>query len=65
MIYDPVNEKMERSDFEQLQLERLQSVLQRVRRNVGFYKEMLSGVDIESIHSLQDILPDPVYQYRK
>lgn len=35
MIYDPVNEKMERNDLEQLQLERLQSVLQRVRRNVG------------------------------
>ncbi len=55
MIYDPVNEKMERSDLEQLQLERLQSVLQRVRRNVGFYKEKLNTVDIESIHSIKDL----------
>lgn len=55
MIYDPVNEKMERSDLEQLQLERLQSVLQRVKRNVGFYRDCLTNIDIESIHSLQDI----------
>ncbi len=55
MIYDPVNETMDKSDLEQLQLERLQAVLHRVKRNVGFYKETLQDIDISSIHSLTDI----------
>mgnify|MGYP006268912621 CR=1 FL=1 len=39
MIWDRRYECLEREEIEQLQLERLQSTLNRVYRNVSFYKK--------------------------
>lgn len=57
MIYNRDIETMDRAGLEQLQIERLQSTLNRVYRNVSFYKQIFDErrIDIESIKSIDDI----------
>ncbi len=57
MIYAREYETMPRGDLEQLQLERLQATLNRVYRNVAFYKQAFDQhqVDIEKIKSVEDL----------
>ncbi|MBN1686798.1 MAG: phenylacetate--CoA ligase [Spirochaetales bacterium] len=57
MIYSREYESMLREDLEQLQLERLQATLNRVYRNVAFYKQSFDrlGVDIEKIKGIGDL----------
>jgi len=57
MIYSREYETMLKEDLVQLQLERLQATLNRVYRNVAFYKQSFDQhqVDIESIKSLDDL----------
>jgi len=46
-IWNPEVEKMPREDLEQLQLERLQSTINRVYRNVRFYRNRFEQMGIE------------------
>lgn len=57
MIYSREYETMPREDLELLQLERLQATLNRVYRNVAFYKDAFDEheVDIEKIKSIRDL----------
>ncbi len=57
MMYDKAKEAMGRRELEQVQLERLQMTLNRVYRNVAFYKSVFDAqhVSIESIRSLEDL----------
>ena len=57
MIYSREYETMLKEDLEQLQLERLQATLNRVYRNVAFYKHAFDQhqVDIEKIKSVGDL----------
>ncbi|MGA1825497.1 MAG: phenylacetate--CoA ligase family protein [bacterium] len=56
-IWDPKNECMPREEIEQLQLERLQSLVNRCYKNVTFYHHTLKEmkIDPEEIRSLQDL----------
>jgi phenylacetate-CoA ligase len=51
IYYSPKDEKMPREDLEQLQIERLQSTLNRVYRNVAFYQKAFDEhrVNLENI----------------
>ncbi len=57
MIYNREFEAMPRDDLAQLQIERLQTTLNRVYRNVAFYKHVLDAhqIEIEKIRTLDDI----------
>lgn len=57
MVYEPEYECMEREKLEELQLERLQSTLNRVARNVPLYKRRFEeyGIDPDDFLSLDDI----------
>lgn len=57
MIYNREFEAMPRDDLAQLQIERLQTTLNRVYRNVAFYKHVLDThqIEIEKIRTLDDI----------
>ena len=57
MIYNRASETMPGEDIEQLQIERLQMTLNRVYRNVAFYREAFDahGVNIERVKSLRDL----------
>ena len=57
MIYNSKYESMPRDGLVQLQIERLQSTLNRVYRNVAFYKDAFDAarIDIEKIRSIADI----------
>jgi phenylacetate-CoA ligase len=57
MIYNRASETMLRDDIEQLQIERLQMTLNRVYRNVAFYREAFDAkrVNIEKVKSLRDL----------
>ena len=57
MIWDRRYECMPRGEIEQLQLERLQSTLNRVYRNVSFYKKRFDHLQIlpEEIQSVKDL----------
>lgn len=57
MIFDKTYECLERSDLEQLQVERLQATLNRVYHNVAFYRRLFdkSGVSIEKVKSVKDL----------
>ncbi|HRZ26914.1 MAG TPA: phenylacetate--CoA ligase [Spirochaetota bacterium] len=61
MIYNAKYETMNREELAQLQIERLQSTLNRVYRNVAFYRESFdrSRVDISSIKSVADMVRLP------
>lgn len=54
---DRLEERMPREQLEQLQLERLQATLNRVRRHVDFYRDLLSesGIDPSDIRGLDDL----------
>jgi phenylacetate-CoA ligase len=51
------NERMEREDLEQIQVERLQATLNRACQNVAFYRDKYEslGIDIRGIKSLADL----------
>ena len=57
MIYNRKVEAMPREDLAQLQIERLQTTLNRVYRNVAFYKHALDAhqIALENIRSLGDL----------
>jgi len=57
MMYNREYESISREDLQQLQMERLQFTLNRVYRNVAFYKNMFdtAGVNIENIKSTDDL----------
>ena len=57
MIYNTEMETMPRDEIEQLQIERLQATLNRVYRNVAFYRKSFDekGVNVEKIRSLSDL----------
>jgi phenylacetate-CoA ligase len=61
MIWDHRHECMEREEIEQLQLERLQSTLNRVHRNVSFYKKRFDLLKVlpEEIQSVKDFAQFP------
>ncbi len=56
-MWEPEYESMEREELEQLQLERLQAVVNRVYMNVPFYRRKFdqAGVNPEDIKSLDDL----------
>jgi phenylacetate-CoA ligase len=60
-FWDAENEQMEREDLEQLQLERLQSTLNRAYKNVPFYRKEFDelGIDPGSLSSVQEITKLP------
>jgi len=62
MIWDRRNECRAREEVEQLQLERLQSTLNRVYRNVSFYKKRFDrlGITPDEIQSLGDLAQFPL-----
>jgi phenylacetate-CoA ligase len=51
-VFDPRHEMMPRAELEQLQLERLQSLLVRLKRNVRRYRERIADIILESIEDL-------------
>lgn len=53
-IRDPV-ETLGRVEMEQLQLERLQGCLRRVKSSVPFYRARLDGIEPEGVRSLSDL----------
>jgi phenylacetate-CoA ligase len=57
MIWNQKFETMNREDLAQVQIERLQSMLNRARRNVAFYRQAFerSGVKVEDVRSLADL----------
>jgi phenylacetate-CoA ligase len=57
VIYSQEYETMDRVDLEQLQVERLQATLNRVYRNVSFYRNLYDkkGVEITNIKSLDNL----------
>jgi phenylacetate-CoA ligase len=61
MFYNQAAETMGREDLEQLQIERLQTTLNRVYRHVAFYKQAFDrhGVNIERIKSVRDLAQLP------
>jgi phenylacetate-CoA ligase len=61
MIFNSKQETMPRNELEQLQIERLQSTLNRVYRNVSFYKQSFdsSSVNIETINCPADLAKIP------
>jgi len=60
-IWDPTHECMSRDELEQLQLERLQAIINRVHKNVTHYRKTFndSGVMLEDIRSLSDLTKLP------
>jgi phenylacetate-CoA ligase len=61
MIYNKSMESIARDDLEQLQIEKLQSTLNRVYLHVSFYKSSFdkAGISIESIKSVRDLARFP------
>jgi phenylacetate-CoA ligase len=57
VIYSKEYETLQRNDLDQLQVERLQATLNRVYRNVLFYKNLYDdkGIEISDIRSLKDL----------
>lgn len=51
-LFAPRYETMPRAELEQLQLERLQALLVRLKRNVRRYREKLGGERVESLADL-------------
>ncbi|MEY2667386.1 MAG: hypothetical protein RJA59_24, partial [Pseudomonadota bacterium] len=62
----PDRETMDRSEIEQLQLERLEATLNRVQRSVPFYQRRFaeSGFDAEGLRSLGDLRRLPFTEKR-
>ncbi|HQO35968.1 MAG TPA: phenylacetate--CoA ligase [bacterium] len=61
-VYDPKHETMDRAELRQLQLEKLQAILNRVDRNVAYYGKMFRSADLspEDFHSLEDLQRIPL-----
>jgi len=61
MMFNREYESMDREDLAQLQIERLQLTLNRVYRNVAFYKTLFDEkkINIEEIKSLKDLTKLP------
>lgn len=61
MMYNREFESMSQEDKEQLQIERLQTTLNRVYRNVAFYKRLFDEhhIEIDNISSLKDLASLP------
>jgi len=61
-IWDPKHESMSRDELEQLQLERLQATLNRVHKNVAFYRKKFDelGIIPEDIRMLSDLTKLPL-----
>lgn len=57
MYFDQKNECMSRDELAQVQLERLQSTLYRLSRNVPFYRKKFEAMDldVDDIRSLDDV----------
>jgi len=57
VIFDRTYECLKKEDLEQIQVEHLQTTLNRVYQNVAFYKHAfdMAGISIEKIKSVQDI----------
>lgn len=57
MFWEPENECMDREDIAQLQLERLESTLNRVYINVPFYRKKFDElkIDIDNLRSVEDL----------
>jgi phenylacetate-CoA ligase len=57
MYWEQENERMEREELQQLQLERLQATLHRVYMNVPFYRKKFDelGIDPDGFTSLSDL----------
>ncbi|MCX7031735.1 MAG: phenylacetate--CoA ligase, partial [Spirochaetes bacterium] len=57
MIWNGKFETMGREDLAQVQIERLQSTLNRARRNVAFYRQAFerAGVKVEDVRALPDL----------
>jgi phenylacetate-CoA ligase len=57
MFFEAKSETMSREDLEQLQLERLQSTLTRVARNVPYYRKKFDemGIDPDDFRALADV----------
>src|SRR5512145_2449764 len=57
MYWQPDDERMDRKELEQLQLERLESTLNRVYLNVPFYRKKFdeAGFDPDGLRSLSDL----------
>ncbi|MBP7827024.1 MAG: hypothetical protein KA236_10790 [Verrucomicrobia bacterium] len=51
-VFDHRHELMPRGELEQLQLERLQALLARLKRHVRRYREKLAGLNVESVADL-------------
>ncbi|HEX7371810.1 MAG TPA: phenylacetate--CoA ligase, partial [Thermodesulfobacteriota bacterium] len=62
MIWDRHYECMPREEIEQLQLERLQSTLNRVHRNVSFYRKRFDLLKIhpDEIQNIRDLAQFPL-----
>ena len=60
-IWDPTHECMPREELEQLQLERLQATINRVHKNVTYYRKKFNelGIIPEDIRSLSDLTKLP------
>jgi phenylacetate-CoA ligase len=59
-IWDPLHECMAREDLEQMQLEKLQATLNRVNKNVTYYRKKFNELgivpeDIQSLSGLTDL----------
>jgi len=62
MMWNPEYETMPRIDIRQLQIERLQSTLNRVYKNVPYYKTLFDekGIIPEEINSMEDLQQIPL-----
>ncbi|MFH0921508.1 MAG: phenylacetate--CoA ligase, partial [Fibrobacterota bacterium] len=56
-MYNPKAESIQRDELEQMQFERLQSTINRVTRNVAFYRELFDAnrIQLEKIKSIRDV----------
>ena len=61
IIYDPRSEKIPRDELDQLQIERLQSTLNRVYRNVAFYRAAFDAhrINLEGIRDVRSLAELP------
>ena len=61
MLYQPEIETMSRDELEQLQLERLKTLVERVSKTIPFYKESFAkaGLSADDITCLDDLAKFP------
>ena len=66
-IWNRKFERMERAEIEQLQLERLQTTVNRVYRNVPFYHRRFTqlGMAPEDVQTLADVSQAAVHDQRR